>query len=292
MMQKTIGIGVLLAGGMVALAYQTAPPYWSPRPHDDDVVVARYRGGEIKAAELTDYLWNWRAWETANELAALRLIEAEAAARGISVTQDEVQAKLKATLDPYEAQLPAGSSLEAELRAQGIQRARLYDRERIDLLATKMALANFSPQGYVKVSTIVIRPKSNRIEDLSEAIKKAEEAYDRLAKGEAWGAVLGAYVDDPTAVRSEGFLGWRPIDAFPATLQDALKSASAQEVTRPVQTDHGIQIFRVEATGSTATESEMATLRSQVLQSELPSLLDRIRKEAQVELLWPLSRSG
>lgn len=270
---------------IVALAVQSGvlPIRDMPAPPAPSKVVAKVNGSDIKASDLEPLLWDWKAGELLNEVIQLKLLFDEAAKEGMAVTDKQVEDKLAKDMEQYRQTLQPGQKLEDALAQQGLSKSRLELLTRYNLLLEKLALKDFSPTAFVKVSTILVRPASEQAADLSAAIAKAGAAYDRLQKGEKWAAVLASTASDPRMAQNEGAIGWRMISLFPATVAEELKKLPAGKYTKPAQTQFGIQIFRVDARGDTLAGEELDSLRQQFAQAQRQAIVNRLQSQAKVE---------
>jgi hypothetical protein len=87
----------------------------SPLPAGSEIV-ATVNGEPIFAEELVQATYDWFAATAIEELILERVIEQEARAQGVSVSNEEVEARYKQQLQNAEAQVPPGMSLEDFLK--------------------------------------------------------------------------------------------------------------------------------------------------------------------------------
>lgn len=250
-------------------------------------VVAKIDGKPILASELESLLWDWFGSQAISEITLVKLVEAEAKRIGVAVDPADVNVKVRKDIDAIKAQLEPGKNLDDELRLRGVTPSRLYMRHRTEMLADAIATKQFSPASFVKVSTIIVKPESEQATAVARAIQQAEEAFGRLQKKELWETVLAAYVQDDNIKRVNGLLGWRSIEAFPAVLQAEMRAAKVGQITKPVQTVNGIQIFRIETIGKEARGKDFEELKNQYLASAIQSLVANLKMKAKVEVLLP-----
>jgi parvulin-like peptidyl-prolyl isomerase len=250
-----------------------------PKP---DQVLATVGGVPIRAADMDAYLWDWRAYEAVQDVVTYRIIAAEAKHQNVSVADTEVQKELDQQLENVKKELQPGQSLQQLLLERGFPKSRLFLRVKTQELLDRLALKSFSPKSFVKVSTILIR--FGNTSELSQALQKAEAAYGALAAGEAWDEVLSRYVDDPTTIQNHGLLGWRDINAFPKEVRDQMASIRPGGRTHPAQTQNGIQIFRVDALGSSAEGVTLQELKSAYLAGTRTKYLQDLRAKAKVDI--------
>lgn len=258
------------------------PP--SPAP---DAVVARVNGQDIHAKDVEAYLWDWRGSEVTGDLITHHLILAEAQRVGAQVSQAEIEQVYNGQMETMKTNVPPGQDLDSVLRQQGMPKSRLYLRIYTDLLLNQIALKEFKPADYVKVSTVAFIPKSDAAADLTTAIGRAQSAYDRLSKGGDWMKEVNASDDDAALKQHNGVMGWRALSLFPGNTQAELKTGNAGALAKPTQAAKAIQVFRVEARGQDAKGKDLDELRQVFLSTSRQSVIERLRKDAKIERLYP-----
>ena len=159
---------------------------------------------------------------------------------------------------------------------------RSFLRVKTEILLRKLILVNFKQEEYVKISTIVIKAASASTADVKVALEKADKTYGRLTGGEKWEDVLLSVTDDARARASLGQVGWRPITLFPESTRKEL-SAKKGGITKPAQTQNGIQIFRIDATGKDATAAELLELQESYVGGQRQQFMAKLRADAKVE---------
>jgi len=281
-----LALAAALQGPGVALDLPDKYKVAAPSP---DAVIARVDGVPVRASDLAPLLWDWRADEALTDLISYQMVKAEADAKGVRVTVEEVDGAMGKQLEQMRASLQPGLELDTALRQQGFTRSRLYLRVASQLLVEKLAMRQFDPKEYVKVSTIVVKPADEQATSLSAALKLAEGAYARLAGGEPWDSVL-ATVRDPSGTPSGGPLGWRAVAAFPDSVRQEFEKIGEGKAARPVQTANGIQIFRVDRLGRNAVGPEVEELREVYLTGARQAYATSLRERTKIERF--LGRSG
>ena len=280
----------LIAG--LALALQNGSPLvrvpdLTPPPKPD-AVLAKVGGVEIRADDVAPLLWESRGDEILNDLVAYQLLKAQAEAKGIVVTDADVKRRTQETLKEYAADLQPGENPAEALAAQGFTPGRLFVQVKTDLLLTGLANLAFRPENYVKVSTILVVPKtaadgSPDPESVAAAKATIARASARLRAGETWDAVAGDTIEDATGKKTGGFLGWRPLDVFPAAVRTEIAALVPGGVTAPSQTNFGVQIFRLDAVGKTLAGKDLEELKSAVFPDVRAKVLRDVRAAAKVE---------
>jgi foldase protein PrsA len=264
------------------------PARYLPTAPARDQVVARVNGVEVKAQDVEKLLWSWRGNEVLQDVVSAMLIQQEAQRVGAQVSDEEVEAELQAQLRGFEQQLQGQAPLDQALMDQGFPRSRLYLRIHTQMLADKIALRQFDPAEFVSISTIVIQPESEQASAVALAISRAEEVYQKLQGGLPWAEAVAQATTNEAVRKNDGFLGWRQLSLFPQSARAEFATLRIGGVTKPVQTDNGIQIFRLEKLGRDASEEERVELREAYLSSARQALVQRLRSEAKIEKLLPV----
>lgn len=276
------GIQIALQAGGIQLGI----PNLKPAPEKDQVLV-KVNGQEIKASDIAALLWDVKSDEILNEVVYFQLAKAEADKLGIFLTGKEIDDGVQREIDGMKANLAPGQTIEQAMATSGQTRARLYLAVKTSLLLTKIAFAEFDPKQYVKVSTIIIKPASSSATDLASAIKTAQDAYDRLQKGEAWEAVVDDVVTDEAGRESRGRLGWRLLSAFPDDVRSDIGLLRANQYSKPAQIQNGIQFFRVERFGKDLAKEELDQMRLEMTEALRVQAVNKIRRTMNIERVWP-----
>ncbi len=278
-----------IAGLQIALqtgGIQLGIPNLRPAPEKDQVLV-KVNGQEIKASDIAALLWDVKYEEILNEIVYFQLAKAEADKLGVFLTGKEIDDGVQREIDGMKANLAPGQTIEQAMATSGQTRARLYLAVKTSLLLTKIAFAEFDPKLYVKVSTIIIKPASSSATDLASAIKTAQDAYDRLQKGEAWEAVVDDVVTDEAGRESRGRLGWRLLSAFPDDVRSDIGLLRANQYSKPAQIQNGIQFFRVERFGKDLAKEELDQMRLEMTEALRVQAVNKIRRTMNIERVWP-----
>jgi len=275
----------------VALALQSVqtlhvPSNYLTQKPSLETVLAKVDGVPIKANDVERLLWDWRGYETMQDLITYQLIHARAAKLSIVVTPAEIQKAFDDIVKEQSAHLPAGQDFDTFLRQQHNPKSRLFMQVESNLLLSRIVDKQFNPSEFFKVSTLIFKPKTKNGSDILEAAGKAQDAYNRLVKGEDWSKVMNTSSQDPLLVQNKGLLGWRRLDAFPADTAEELKKLKPGGLTKTVETDNGIQLFRLEAVGTSVTGTELAELRQLYEQNAKGKLIEGLEKAAKVERFY------
>jgi parvulin-like peptidyl-prolyl isomerase len=282
----TVAIALALAQGPGSITGDIPAKYRMPVP-GANAPVARVNGVEIKASDVESVLWEWRGFDAIQDLISYQVVRAEAQKLRIDVSEKEVEDAMDAGLRDMQSKLEPGKSLDLALLETGFTRSRLFLRYRTEALLNAIVARSFNPKSLVKVSTISFHIDNEQVSSVSDAISKASAAYGRLKKGDSWDAVLASATNIPQVLKSKGLLGWRDLSAFPATVRTELEQLAPGGITKPAQTTSAIQIFRLEADSKTAKPEDLVEMRNTYINASKKPLLDRLRKEAVIERLYP-----
>lgn len=174
-----------------------------------------------------------------SEMINQALIEQDAARRGITATNQEVEASLAA----YRAQAGDGAGADAEQAAAGATEAEVFEMERQAIIGRK-----FVDEISRDLPTEAPFYRARHILCAAEADCAA--ALDRLAAGEAFDAVARAVSQDEVSAAEGGDLGWIPIikgfTYLPsAELEAVIAGLAAGQRSAVVQTDYGYHVVEV-----------------------------------------------
>jgi parvulin-like peptidyl-prolyl isomerase len=252
----------------------------------------RVNGAEISSEELTSLLWQWRVDDVAQDAISYLLVKQATEKVGFYIGDEAVEKALEDRLKSIANQLPTGQTIDTYMQQMGFNRSRLFLRMKTELLLDGLLEKNFDPKKFIRVSTLIVRVRSEQAEALSAAIADANKAYDRLKAGESWEKVLSSSTTDASIVQSAGQLGWRELAAFPASVQEEMKMLSIGGITKPAQTTNGIQIFRIDARAESSTNEEVQSLKAIYLRTGRERYLLELRQNAKIEKLWQNTASG
>jgi len=127
----------------------------------------------------------------------------------------------------------------------------------------------------VKASHILISSDPANGGD-EEALKKANEIYDRLTKGEDFGKLAREYSKDPGSAANGGDLGWFGRQRMVKEFEDACFGGAINQVQKPVKTSYGYHIIKV-----TDASNDKLVLEKLVNKIETSATtLDRIYNDA------------
>lgn len=293
------GVIVSTAVVNVVAAAQTSPA--GPADPDAPVLpagtVAIVEGIPIRREAITDLLW--REWGPVYADYAIRskIVRAEAAARGFTVTPEELQARMQ----EYQTQFNSVSGRQPRDWEMFVERfgvSTVEERQRDELLADKIA------EEEARNATLTAEEKARVLADLKRAAHKvharhvlvgigpgyggrteaaarnrAEAAKARLASGADWKDVAREYSDDVSTREQGGDLGFFTREQMVKPLEDAAFAATPGETLYVIRVPEGFSVMQVlEREDKPPTEAE--------IQAAMDATLERKREIARTPAAW------
>ncbi|MBS1717513.1 MAG: peptidylprolyl isomerase [Armatimonadetes bacterium] len=252
----------------------------------------KVNGKGITASQFSSLLWDWGYDAVAHDVAAYISLLQEAQKAGITASETEINAAYQKKKQDIVKTLPVGKTFEQALAAQQFTSSKLYLSVKAELLLNKLSDVGFDPKSYVKVATIIFKPVNEQSPALIEAIRRADDALARLKKGEAWATVLKGATTDPNVLKADGSIGWKNFSAFPKSVATELGKLKPGEYTTPAQTASGIQIFKLEASGTSAKAGELEELRKGYRAMRQREVLMKLQKDTKIEYTWATPLKG
>jgi len=276
---------------MQTAAFQLSIPGLAKAPTADTTLV-KVNGVAIKAKDIEDLLWDTRSEEILNEVMLYQITKTEADKLGLIVTQAEIDKEMERTMDQIKQNLAPGQTVEGAMAQDGQTKSRLYLGVKSSLYLSKIALKDFEPKEYVRISTILVKTKTKNASDIAATIQVVQKAYDRIKAGEPWAKLVDELIVDQTAKQSRGLVGWRKISIFPDDVKAELTVLKKGEVTKPVQTDNGIQIFRIDERGDSLSKEGLDQMKQELMRPLQDEAARKMRLNLKIERLYPPQKSG
>lgn len=251
-----------------------------PKAPAADKVIAKVNGVEIRAGDVEALLWDWRGHEVTQDLITYHLILGESKRLKVEVKPEEIERSYEERLAEYKQGVAPGTNLDETLRAQGFPKSRLYLRVHTELLVNRIAMRDFRPDDFVRVSTALYRPGAPG----KPPVERAQAAHGQLGKGEPWTKIVKESDLDDASKAAQGVLGWRAVSAFPEASRADIRGVKAGGYSKPVtMPDGSVQLFRVEKKGIDAKDAEAREIQDGFLAAARQKLLERLRAEAKIE---------
>jgi hypothetical protein len=268
-----------LIASVVSLAQGPLPTAVLPAPPEAKEVLVRVNGVEIRAGDVEALLWDWRGREVTGDLVTYHLVLGEAKRLNVQIPSEEIDREYERRLENERKRTDPGADLDETLRAQGYPKSRLYLGVHTELLVNEIAMREFRPEDFVKVSTVVFLPKSGKT-----AAERAAAVVTALGRGTTWKKAVADSDLEPEGKQVQGLLGWRALVAFPAAAQGQIRTLKAAGISSPVpMPDGSVQVFRVEMHGSEAKGPDAMEIREIHLSRARPALMQRLRSSAKIE---------
>ena len=263
------------------------PPQYSPAPLPaGDTVVATVNGEPIRASELIQVSYEWFAATAIEELILERVIEQEARAQRVTVSNAEVEARYKQQLQNAESQVPPGMSLDDFLKRNQFPPSRLFARIRSQMLVEKLVERQVNLDDFVEYSQIVIRIQGNTPEQQEEntlaAEAKAQEAYQKIKEGLDFAEAVKEYSEDPFSKDRGGKMNWQNFNFIVPDLRQKLQAMQPGEISEPFKMMGSYMIIRKERTGSQASPEEQQELREQAVRLQVGEYVRQLQSKAKI----------
>ncbi|MEX0383797.1 peptidylprolyl isomerase [Spiribacter pallidus] len=182
--------------------------------------------------------------------------------RGIRVDNATVDAAVRQVAERNGLSL---AGLRDALSAQGLDMARFREQIRRDIVLNRLRqqemnrrvdvseqeidqfiTRNQEPGREYRLSRILIGvPEAASPASIEAARDEAQQIVQRLRDSEAF-ASLAATASDARNALEGGDLGWRPASQLPASAREAVETLAVGEITDPVRTPAGFQIYRLD----------------------------------------------
>lgn len=273
-----------LIGSLLMISQQMGEIAKAPAPAQ---VLGKVNGVDIKASDIEDLLWEARGQEILGEFIYYQVAKQEADRLKLLVTESEIAEGVRKEIKNLRATGNFEGNDEQVVAQSGSSMGRLRLGVKTNLLLTKIAFVGFEPTTYIKVSTIIVKPKSFSASDLAEAIKLCQSAYDRHKKGTKWETLVDEVVTEQQGRQSRGYLGWRMISAFPEESQKEFNNLNIGECTKPVQTQNGIQIFRIDAKALDLKPDEKLQMREELADILRNNAVKKMSGSVKIERMYP-----
>ena len=263
------------------------PQQYRPAPLPaGDTVVATVNGEPIRASELIQVSYEWFAATAIEELILERVIEQEARAQRVTVSNAEVEARYKQQLQNAESQVPPGMSLDDFLKRNQFPPSRLFARIRSQMLVEKLVERQVNLDEFVEYSQIVIRIQGNTPEQQEEntptAEAKAQEAYQKIKEGLDFAEAVKEYSEDPFSKDRGGKMNWQNMNFIGPDLRQKLQAMQPGEISEPFKMMGSYYIIRKERTGAQASPEEQQELREQAVRLQLGEYVRQLQSKAKI----------
>lgn len=242
----------------------------------DTTVVGSVNGVNVTKGELMKTLWLWNAPNQLQDLLTQKMIEAAAKKAGVSMTQQEIDEKVKESLTRS-----GMNSVDDLLNQYRVTYYRFMDANKINGLAEKtvqkgLQVSDAELAGLIKARHILVRPPADEKDKAKaeEAAKaKIDEIHAKIKAGGDFVALANEYTEDPSnndgPEKKGGDLGWISKGRMVQEFESAAFNLKAGEVSEPVKTFYGYHIIKVDMVGKDAPEAEKAELKKMILEQKL-----------------------
>jgi peptidyl-prolyl cis-trans isomerase SurA len=126
--------------------------------------------------------------------------------------------------------------------------------------------------------------------DTTAAFSQAQQAYNQLKAGKAWGDVAQQFSTDPGLQSNKGIAGWMTAMVIPYNYETAVYALPKGGYTTPIKGSEGVHIFSKREVRPAVGKVEVA----QILIADLPSFTeaDRKQKAKLADSVYQLLKNG
>ena len=296
------------------------------KPLRDDDVVARVNGTTIYRKDVKDIVQGILimqdtepdaatvtklADEALDSLIALELLYQESQARGIQVSDADVDAEIKRT----KSQFPDAQSFQTAMKARGMTESELRRDTRKTMAVNRFLEGNvwknltvspeqvksfydsnkedFQHAAQIRVSHILIRvPEGASTADRAAAKQRATALLEQLKAGADFAALAHKQSQDPATAPEGGDLGYIAKGEMDDAFEKAAFALSPGQLSDVVSTPYGLHIIRVtdrRGAGYTPLPEVDERIRSVLIkfehQKRQADFVAQLRQKAKVEVL-------
>lgn len=253
--------------------------------------------------------------EILDQLIEERLIIDYAGKKGITVTDDQIEPQVQASIDEVKARVGSEEKFLEELEREGMTLEALRDRYRQDMRKEAMAqriiereirskvkvtdadvdtfFKNNKDQLPVKPATfelahilVVPRPDESR---RAAARGRADKALLRLNAGESWDKVCAEVSEDQNSAARGGALGEASVGDFDPTFEAAITDLEPGQRTGVVETSAGFHVIELISRQGITYQARHILLLAQPSPEDVGKAINRvgrIRAEAHAGADW------
>lgn len=255
-------------------------------------IVAKVNGDVITKDEFYQEMLNAGGKQLLDRLIDQKLIEQAAKEKGVTATEEQVRERL----DEMKHQFGGEASFQTYLAQFGITEEMLERDIRNQLLVEgilgpEMEISEKEMKEYFENNQDYLgepeQVKARHI--LVETEEQANEVLAKLERGESFEALAEQYSTDEASKANGGDLGYFGRGEMVAEFEEVAFSLKPGETSRPVKTQFGYHIIRVEdhkeakpAVYEEKKDEIETTLRQQKINEEMATWLNELREKADV----------
>jgi peptidyl-prolyl cis-trans isomerase SurA len=241
-----------------------------------------------------------------------KIVLLEARARGLTVSDEEVEQAVKQHVDTIKQQVGGDAAFQSELAREGLTESELLARYRDDArreiltsrlmqreVYSKIEIPEAELQSYYEEHKTELPKKPGQVElahvfiglrAKESAVQMAQAKLDRiqtrLEAGEPFGTVAREESDDRASAASDGALGWFAPGELDPGLAQAVAKLAPGEVSDPFQVPGGVEIIRLAERDGERVRLEHIRVAIEVSED------DRRKARSEAEKVLALARKG
>ena len=244
----------------------------------NSAVVGTVDGVSVTKGELLKNMWFFNGPAALQDLLTQKMIEQAAAKAKVTITPQELQAKIQESLSRM-----GMSSVDQLLAQYKVTMGRFMSGTKLSALAEKIVqsqvkLDDADYDQYIKARHILVRfPQDEKDKTKQEEIakKKIDEIAQKIKDGGDFAKLADENSEDPgndkDGVKQGGDLGWFTKGRMVQEFETAAFAMQAGQVSEPVKTFYGYHIIKLDKLGKTASTEEKAELKAGILEKKIPT---------------------
>ena len=244
----------------------------------DDTVVGTVDGIAVTKRDLMKSMWFNNAPSALQDLLTQKMIEQAAKKAKVTVTSQELQAKIQDSLGRMGME-----SVDQLLAQYKITMTRFMSGTKLSTLAEKIVqnqvkVGDADYAQFLKARHILIQfPKDEKDKTKQEEIakKKIDEIAQKIKEGGDFAKLADENTEDPgndrDGVKQGGDLDWFTHGRMLKEFEDKAFALKPGEVSEPVKTFYGYHIIKLEKIGTDASAEEKANFKAQILEKKIPT---------------------
>ncbi|MDY6827443.1 MAG: peptidylprolyl isomerase [Bacillota bacterium] len=290
--QLLVGAVIILAAAVIVLAVLVARQGSSTTE-----AVAVVNGEEITRDELFETMYSLSGTEALDELVTRKLIEQEAVEKGIVISDENIDAEIKAIVD--ENFNGSQEEFQSVLEYYGITMEALRNDTRLNILIEKLAEQRIDTseekarQFFADNPDLFNQPEEIEARHiLVETEEEAAEVVARLNEGEDFAELAKEYSTDQSNKDEGGYLGYFERGEMVEQFETVAFNLGVGEISEPVVTEFGYHIVEIldrreeeKAVYEEIRDEVFEMMTDEQMNEEINLILQELHEKAEIEYL-------
>lgn len=251
--------------------------------------IATVGGTKITKDDLYQSLVEMYGPDATESLIANQIVEKEAAKEKVTVTEEEIQKELDATIESYGGEEAYTSALESSgMTEENMKKDIKAYLQTVKLIESRVIITDEEIETYFNENkeTFATDAQVEASHILVDDEETAKEVAAKLADGGDFAELAKEYSTDTASAENGGELGYFGAGEMAEAFEKAAFAMMVEEISEPVKTDYGYHIIKVtgkkdakEANLEDSTAEIKETLKQQGLSGAYTEWLEEKKKE-------------